>query len=323
MSGEKRTLFGLKVPLIVAPMAGVSGGLLASEASKSGALGLIAAGYSPAEKVLTEIEIARQAFELKPQEVLPVGIGYIVWWLDQNKSLFFQVLETTTKPNSNPLAAYWFSFGNPKTYIELIKQHSPKSLVIVQIQFPDEALEAVQNGADILVVQGNEAGGHGAVSNPTVKELTLSVLQKLASAKCSHIPVYSAGGLVDAADIASMLHIGAAGVCMGTRFVATPESLYHPNAKQAIVDAKGSKATVRTKIIDQLRGYHWPANFNGRVLSNRATAWEEEANEKKTSFDELKENFQEAVNKGDPCYMGIFAGTGVSRIKEIIPTSKK
>src|SRR3546814_8905952 len=110
-----------------------------------------------------------------------------------------------------------------------------RSLVICQVQSVADAKAAVSAGADIIVAQGTEAGGHGA------SRATLPLVPAVVDALAIAVPVVAAGGIADGRGLAAALALGAEGVLIGTRFYAAEESLAHEHAKRRVVEAKGDE----------------------------------------------------------------------------------
>jgi hypothetical protein len=138
-------MFGLQYPIVLAPMGGVSGGRLAAAVSNAGALGLVGGGYGDAAWLRLELAC------VKKETAHPWGVGFITWSVD--RSLIELALEY--EPH-----ALMLSFGDPKPYANLIRSSGCK--LICQVQDLEGARVAQEAGADLIVAQGSEAGGHGA-----------------------------------------------------------------------------------------------------------------------------------------------------------------
>ncbi|TAM60643.1 nitronate monooxygenase, partial [bacterium] len=235
-------LLEIRHPLLLAPMAVVSGGALAAAISDAGGLGFIGVGYADERWIEAQFQVAGKS---------RVGIGFITWHLHQQPRRLDVAL--AHKP-----AAVMFSFGDYAPFIERVKRAGAK--VIVQVQTLAAAREAARLGADAIVAQGTEAGGHGASRG------TLPLVAAVVDA-VTPIPVVAAGGIADGRGLAATLMLGATGVMMGTRFYASAEALGSADAKARLLSGEGD-ATVRTTIFDRVRGYAWPAPFTGRALTN-------------------------------------------------------
>src|SRR5262249_13190544 len=152
------------------------------------------------------------------------GVGFITWSLARRPHLLDIAL--AAKPR-----AVWFSFGDPEPFIDRVK--AAGSLVLCQIHSVAMAVDAVAKGADILVAQGGEAGGHG------ISQGALTLLPAVVDATGGRVPVLLAGGVADGRGLAAAIVLGAQGVVMGTRFYASTEAAGSATAKQRIVTASG------------------------------------------------------------------------------------
>jgi nitronate monooxygenase len=240
-------LLGIRHPVLQAPMGGTAGGRLAAAVSEAGGLGLIGGGRGDSEWLEREFAAAGNQ---------RVGCGFITWALAAHPELLEPVLEHAP-------AAVMLSFGDAAPFIGRIKAAS--AAVICQVQSLAQARRVLDEGADIIVAQGSEAGGHGAVR--ATLPLVPAVVDMVAAAG-RQVPVVAAGGIADGRGLAAALMLGAAGVLVGTRFHAAEESLLPAAAKQRIVRGSGDD-TLRTKIFDIAIGGDWPQEYTGRVLPNR------------------------------------------------------
>jgi len=155
------------------------------------------------------------------------------------------------------------SFGDAVPFLPRIKSAGIRA--ICQVQSLAQAREVVEQGADIIIAQGSEAGGHGA------RRATLPLVPAVAdmvAASGRDVPVVAAGGIADGRGLAAALMLGAAGVLIGTRFHLADESLLPREAKMRIVRGSGDD-TLRTKVFDIAAGGEWPQEYTGRVLRNR------------------------------------------------------
>lgn len=128
-----------------------------------------------------------------------------------------------------------------------------------------QAREAAAAGADVIIAQGRDAGGHSGTTRGTMGFVP-AVVDAVAP-----IPVVAAGGIADGRGLAAALALGAAGISMGTRFTASRESLWDPEMKAAALAAGGDQ-TMQTRVFDIVRGAPWPAIYPGRALSNAFSA---------------------------------------------------
>ena len=224
--------FGLEHPILSAPMAFVAGGALAAAVSRAGGLGLIGGGYGDGDWLDAQFAAAGNQ---------QVGCGFITWSLAGNRHLLTRALERQPR-------ALMLSFGDPLPFAEEVR--AAGSALICQVQTLAHARRAIEAGADVLVAQGAEAGGHGAVRGT----LTLvPEVRDLCARGGTDALVLAAGGIADGRGLAAALMLGADGVLVGTCLYAAEESLVHPALRRAVVAADGD-ATVRTSVVDIIRG---------------------------------------------------------------------
>ena len=290
---ELTAAFGLQHPIVLAPMGGVSGGRLAAAVSNAGGLGLVGGGYGDREWLSRELETVKSA------TTRPWGAGFITWSIGPG------ILEFALGPGPD---AIMLSFGDPRPHANAIKSSGCK--LICQVQGLDEARLAREAGADFVVAQGTEAGGHGGerATFPLVPAIVDFV---------APTPVIAAGGVVDGRGLAAALMLGAHGALMGTRFYASTESLGHDAAKQRIVGAQGGE-TARTRVFDIVRDYPWPAQYTGRALRNRFMArWNGRDDDLVAVLDTESPAYRRATLDGDFETAMVWAGEGVDLIGSI------
>ena len=244
-------MFNLDYPLMSAPMAMHSGGRLAAAVSKAGALGSFGGIHRSGDPAWVRGEVDRIRLETDR----PFGVGFITSFIPMFTPLFDAAVEA--KPN-----VIAFSFGSPGPYAEKAKAAGAK--VMCQVQSMPHAREAVAAGADILVAQGNEAGGHTGAMN--LLPLLVSVLDVFPDT-----PVLASGGISSGRSLAAVLAAGADGAWAGTAFLATPECVEIPEEhKQTIVQSNGED-TIFTRAYDVLFGMPWPEGIGERLQRNRFT----------------------------------------------------
>ena len=215
MLGKELTdLLGIKYPVIQGAMAWIANAELAAAVSNAGGLGIIAAGNTPPELLEKELIKIRELTDK------PYGMNIM--------------LMSPTAPAAVELAAKYrvkvltTGAGSPGKVIERLK---PLGTIIMPVVASTAvAIRAVRQGAQAIVAEGMEAGGH-------IGELTTMVLTPLV-AQAVNVPVVCAGGIVDGRGLAAAFAMGAAGVQVGTRFVCSTECTVQPNYKNALVKAK-------------------------------------------------------------------------------------
>ena len=210
----------LKYPIFQAPIGSMAGVELASAVSNTGGLGSLALTWTPKE---TAVELVQT---LHTQTKKPFCVNYV---------LAFPVLSLDEILEAG-VRVITFAWGNPKHLIQ--KCHHANTMVGVQVGSSDGAKSARDSGADFIICQGVEAGGHVQSTTPLMRLLDEVVLS------CPAVPVVAAGGLADGSDIAKAFDAGADAVMLGTRFIATVESRAHPLYKQELVNSTAENAVL-------------------------------------------------------------------------------
>jgi nitronate monooxygenase len=287
-------LLRVEHPIMLAPMDIVADGKLAATVTAAGGFGIIGGGYGNESWLTRELNAAGSA---------RIGVGFITWSMARSPRLLDIALER--KP-----AAIMLSFGDVKPHADKIKRAG--ALMICQIQTVEQARDAVANGADILVAQGAEAGGHGHSRG------TFALVPAVVDA-AGGTPVAAAGGVADGRGLAAALMLGADGALVGTRFYATQEAMGPQGAKERIVEASGDK-TIRSILFDIARQNVWPAPYTGRVLRNEfSEKWRgREAELMQHQADEAA-RYNKAREAGDFETAAVIAGEGVDMISDIPP----
>lgn len=292
-------MFGLDHPLLLAPMAGAAGGRLAKAVSDAGGLGLVAAGYGGVDGLDRELGLAAGT---------PVGIGFITWTLHQDTALLEAAL--TRRP-----AAVWLSFGDPTPFVPAIRRSGTR--LISQVQTLWQARQALEAGVDVLVAQGSEAGGHGGDTRATFTFLP----EVVDLAAGSGVPVLAAGGIADGRGLAAALLLGADGVVVGSRFLASEEALVSEEVRQLVVRTDGDQ-TVRTRVYDVARELSWPREYTGRLIRNPfIDKWHGDEDTLATQMPNLRDTFADAVVRNDFRTASVHVGESVGLIHDVRPAA--
>lgn len=285
--------FELQHPIVLGPMGGVAGGRLAAAVSNAGGLGLVGGGYGDLAWLKTELALVKEL------ATRPWGAGFITW--NVTEASLELVLE------AGP-SVVMLSFGDPGKYAATIKAAGCR--LICQVQDIAGARLAQHAGADVIVAQGTEGGGHGG------SRATMALLPAVIDA-VSPTPVLAAGGIADGRGVAAALMLGAQGVLMGTRFYATKEALGHEQAKQRLVEGRGD-STHRTRVYDIVRGYDWPPGYTGRALRNDfLERWEGREAELAEAVATEGPQFWAAAADGDYDVAMVWAGEAIDLIDSI------
>jgi nitronate monooxygenase len=237
--------FGLSVPVISAPMAGVSGGALAAAVSAAGGLGMIGVNSS------RDPEWIREEARVAGADGQPFGIGVLAWSLEIRPEQLEAVIA------SRPVLVS-VSFGDYEPHIARLKSRG--IAVTTQVGNMREVQRAVEAGVDFLVVRGAEGGGHGRNDVSTLPLLEAA----LDKTRC---PVVAAGGIGGARGLAAVLAAGAAGAWAGTAFLACTEAA-NSHAARRVLLAATELDTVYGSVFDVAQRLPWPTGYGGRALRN-------------------------------------------------------
>ncbi|MGP3961091.1 NAD(P)H-dependent flavin oxidoreductase [Nonomuraea sp. 3N208] len=237
--------FGLDVPLVGAPMAGVSDGRLAAAVSAAGALGMFGVPATASASWITE-QAAVAAGSGRPY-----GIGLMAWALEDNPGQLDAVL--AARPSMVSV-----SYGDFARYVEPLRHEG--IVVAIQAGTTDEARAAEQAGVDVVVARGGEGGGHGRD-----EVATLPLLQSVLAAV--GVPVLAAGGIATARGLAAVLAAGAEGAWAGTAFLGCVETTLSERARQRVLDTDET-GTAYGRVFDVAQRLAWPPEYGGRALRN-------------------------------------------------------
>lgn len=292
---------GITKPVLLAPMAVISGARLVMAVGDAGGFGILGGGYG--ERAWLKQETAK----LKQAARSPFGIGFITWSLAKQPELLDVALDA--KPR-----AIMLSFGDPKPFAPQIK--SAGALLICQVQDEEMARQALDADADILIAQGSEAGGHGA------SRTTIDIVPAVVDIAAGRVPVVAAGGIADGRGLAAMMMLGASGVSLGTRFYASVEADAADEAKRRICEATGG-STFRGVVFDWSRKIFWPAPFNIRcVVNDHARRWIGREVELLQNMDAVADEYAAAREAGNFDVAAVIAGEAAALIHDIPPAAE-
>lgn len=224
-------MFGIQYPIVQAGMIWASGWRLASAVSNAGGLGLIGAGSMYPDVLKHHIQRCKEATNK------PFGVNVPLLYPDIGQ-LINIILEEKVQ-------VVFTSAGNPKTWTPVLKAAGVK--VVHVVSSSAFALKSEAAGVDAVVAEGFEAGGHNGREETTTMVLIPAVCEKV------RIPVIAAGGIGSGRAMAAAFALGASGVQVGSRFVATPEASSHINFKEAVVNAKEGDTMLSLKKLTPVR----------------------------------------------------------------------
>lgn len=322
-------------PLVAsAPMLNIALPPLALSVSSAGGLGFLAAGFDVSnleDKLAHAARLLAQSNDsplnriYTDSGILLIGVGFINWGADLTQSI-------AAVEKYRPCAVWLFAPEDQPTglipWVERVRSATGgKTQIWVQVGTVSEAVAVAETlRPDVLVVQGSDAGGHGLARSASVLTLVPEVVDALQVRKLGPIPVLAAGGIVDGRGMAAALALGASGVAMGTRFLASDEANVARGYRDEILRAEdGGVSTVRSTVYDSVRDIHgWPRRYDGRGVINRSYV---DAVEGNMSASENRRLYVSELEKGDAGWgpdgrLTTYAGTGVGLVREALPAGE-
>jgi enoyl-[acyl-carrier protein] reductase II len=256
MQNSITSLFNIQYPIIQAGMIWASGWRLASAVSNAGGLGLIGSGSMYPEVLREHIK------KCKAATGHPFGVNVPLLYPDIDKHIAIIIEEQ--------VPVVFTSAGNPKTYTATLKANGIK--VVHVVSSSKFALKAQEAGCDAVVAEGFEAGGHNGREETTTMVLIPAVCSAV------NIPVIAAGGIATGRQMLAAMVLGAAGVQIGSRFIASEEASSHKNFKEAVINAAEGDTVLSLKQLTPVR-----------LLKNDFYNKVKEAEERCATADELKQ----------------------------------
>lgn len=294
MQNRITKLFGIKYPIVQGGMIWNSGWRLASAVSNAGGLGLIGAGSMYPEILLEHIKKCKNATDK------PFGVNIPMLYPNIE-----EIIEIVIKEE---VPIVFTSAGNPRTYTAKLQSHGIKvTHVVSSVKF---ALKAQEAGVDAIVAEGFEAGGHNGREETT----TLTLIPMVA--KALDIPLLAAGGIATGQAMLATMALGADGVQVGSRFVASEESSAHDAFKQRVIEAVEGETILTLKELTPVR-----------LIRNKFYEEVEALYKKGPSIEELKELLGRARAKrgmfeGDLVEGELEIGQVSGQLDSILPAGK-
>ena len=287
-------LLGIDVPIFQAGMSTLTSAELVAAVSNAGGLGIIGALGRNVDDLREEIRRVR-ALTSKP-----FGVNHVVSHIEDD------CLELTLAQRVPVLSLSW---GRADEVAE--RAHEAGIKVLHQVTTPEEAGVVAAAGADVIVAQGSEGGGHVGTSMSTIALVpqTVDVVKPT--------PVIAAGGIADGRGLAAVLMLGAQGALMGTRFLATIECHGRGHSKDVLLNSLGSQ-TVASKFWDDVMGEVWPGAHVRTVRHPIIDQWARRPDEWQAAAEDIRPGLQAAYNNGDV----VLAGQGVGLVHEILPAAE-
>ncbi|EXC33398.1 putative nitronate monooxygenase [Morus notabilis] len=309
-----RGILGFEYGIVQAPLGpDISGPELVAAVANAGGLGLLRAPDWESPDYLKELIRRTRSLTDKP-----FGVGVVLAFPHEEN------VKAILEEKVAVLQVYWGDCSQDL----VVEAHRAGVKVVPQVGSIEEAKKAIEAGVDAVIVQGREAGGH-VISKEALFPLLPRVVDLVGD---QDIPVIAAGGIVDARGYVAALALGAKGVCLGTRFLATEESYAHPIYKKKLIEFE------RTEYTDIFGRARWP-NAPHRVLQTpffnewkSLSAHENETNQpvigqstihgKEKEIHRFAGTVPNVTTTGDIESMAMYAGEGVGLIKEILPAGE-
>ena len=307
MANAFTTLVGVEIPIVQAAMGGATSPQLAAAVSNAGGLGMLALAWSPPDAVRSEIR-ATKALTKRP-------FGVNLLSQPQEERLAICLAEGV------PVISFFWGQAGSLTETA----HRGGAKVLHTVSSADAARLAVDDGADAIVAQGWEAGGH-VYGTVTTMALVPAVVDRIAP-----VPVLAAGGIADGRGLAAAMELGAAGAWIGTRFLASNEAAIHPRYRDRLLAAKETDTEYGT-----LFDVGWPDAPHRSLRNKTIEAWEAAGRPptgRRPSEGEVvaKSQYGDVVayqshtpgagDEGDIDALALWSGQGVSLVRRVQPAA--
>jgi NAD(P)H-dependent flavin oxidoreductase YrpB (nitropropane dioxygenase family) len=288
-------------PIVLGGMAGATSVPLVAAVSNAGGLGTLGLARTPAEQIPKDIGAIREATNA------PFGVNFLLFVARE------PAIDAALNARPTVFSAAWARADQDLRAL-FGRAHEAGSQVMYMVGTVPEALRAEAAGADVLVAQGTEGGGHvGWMAS-------LAVLPMIVDA-VGPTPVLAAGGIADGRGLAAALALGAQGALLGTRFLATQEAPLHPNFKQAVLDSDGHD-TVLTEIPDIARANVWPGAMARARRNAFIERWAGREWELRARQPEVTAAVERARETGDVDNAALLIGQDAGLIHDIPPAGE-
>ncbi|MHB8612719.1 MAG: NAD(P)H-dependent flavin oxidoreductase [Candidatus Dormibacteraceae bacterium] len=284
---------GIDVPILQAGMSRYTSPELVAAVSNAGGLGIIGGLGRAPDELRSEI---RRVRELTSR---PFGVNHVLCRLE---AAAFQV----TLAQRVPVLSLAWGRAEELTY----QAHEAGIKVVHMVGTPEEAGLVARDGADVIVAQGTEGGGHVGMMS------TLSLVPQVVDVVGS-VPVLAAGGIADGRGLAAVLMLGAQGALIGTRFLATPEAHGRGHSKDVILNARGSQ-TLASTFFDDVMKEVWPGAMVRSIKLSLLEEWAGRQQEWALAADQLRPSLEAALAAGD----FVLAGESAGLVHDIAPAGE-
>src|ERR1700704_5739655 len=286
-------LIGIEFPIFQAGMSRSTTPELVAAVSNAGGLGIIGGlGRTPDE-------LRREIHQVRELTSRPFGVNHVVCQIDD------AAVQVTLAQRVPVLSLAWGRAAE-LTY----QAHEAGIKVIHMVNTPEDAGLVASDGADVIVAQGTEGGGH--VGTMSTMSLVPQVVDQVGG-----VPVLAAGGIADGRGLAAALMLGAQGALIGTRFLATPEARGRGHSKDVILNALGSQ-TMASKFYDDVLGIVWPGALVRAIKHPLLDEWADRQQEWTLAAEQLRPALEAAITSGD----FVLAGESAGLVHDIVPAGE-
>jgi NAD(P)H-dependent flavin oxidoreductase YrpB (nitropropane dioxygenase family) len=286
-------LLGIQLPIFQAGMSTYTTPELVAAVSNAGGVGIIGGLFRAADELRDEIRRVRELTDR------PFGVNHVISQLDRD------AIDVTIELRVPVLALAW---GRADEIVR--RAHEAGMKVIHQVNTPEEAGRAASDGADVIIAQGAEGGGHvGAMSALPLVPQVVDVV--------NGVPVLAAGGIADGRGLAAAMMLVAQGALIGTRFLATPEASGRGHSKDVILNALGSQ-TVASKFFDDVMGLRWPGALLRSIRNPLLDRWAQRQQDWTLAADQIRPSLEAALAAGD----FVIAGESAGLVHDIVPAGE-
>jgi NAD(P)H-dependent flavin oxidoreductase YrpB (nitropropane dioxygenase family) len=294
-------LLGIEHPVGLGGMGSVDGPALVAAVSEAGGIGMFGASHK------TPAEISASVAAIRGRTRKPFGLNFLLFC--DNEAGFAAALEQ--KP---AVLAFAWPRGDQDLKPWFDRAHRAGAKVTFMAGNVPDAKRGAAAGADVIIAQGTEGGGH-------VGWMASMVLTPMVVDAVAPVPVMAAGGIADGRGLAAALALGAEGALLGTRFLATEESPLHPNFKRALVEHDGHD-TVLTEIPDLARGMVWPGAMSRAIRNRFVERWSGREWVIRHHRAAIWADVEAARQRGDADEAPLSAGQDAGLIRDIPPAGE-
>jgi NAD(P)H-dependent flavin oxidoreductase YrpB (nitropropane dioxygenase family) len=294
-------LLGVAHPIALAGMSGATTPDLVAAVSEAGGLGVMGATDIEGDAIVETVAAIRKRTDK------PFGLNLLLHGADDGQ------MRATLSSRPAVISTAWARENQDLREI-FKKAHDAGLKVMHMVPNVTDAARAAEAGADVIVAQGTDGGGH-------IGMVGTAVIVPMVVREVDPVPVLAAGGIADGRGLAAMLAFGAAGVLLGTRFLATTESALHEKFKRAIVESDGAD-TIVTDLADIMVGVDWPGAVE-RIARNRVVErWLGRPNELRRHREEAVGRMRDARRGGDVDESVLYWGQSAGLINDVVPVAQ-